>query len=86
MQEFCILITSGSKFNEPVAKQTLTDPRILNMSGQSLRFVHLNSEELDSLIDEKNSANTTKVINSSVSVLKKFHLPCELNNMLITRV
>ncbi|XP_011421040.3 uncharacterized protein [Magallana gigas] len=42
------------------------------MSGQRLRFVHLNSEELDSLIDEKNSANTTKVINSSVSVLKTF--------------
>lgn len=43
---------------------------MLNLSGQRLRFVHLNSEELDGLIFEKNSANTTKMINSSVSVMK----------------
>ena len=33
------------------------------MSGQPLRFLHLNSEDLDNLLEERNS---------SVAVLKKF--------------
>ena len=42
------------------------------MSGQPLRFLHLNSEDLDNLLEERNSTNTNRVINSSVAVLKKF--------------
>lgn len=41
------------------------------MSRQRLRFV-LNPEEINTLIDEQNSANTTKFIISGLSVLKHF--------------
>jgi integrase len=42
------------------------------MTGQPLRFVHLNSGDLENLIEERNSVNTTRVINSSVAILKTF--------------
>ena len=42
------------------------------MAGKELCFVRLNASDIDSLIDEKNSANTTSVINSSVNVLRSF--------------
>ena len=44
------------------------------MAGKELRFVRLNASDIDSLIDEKNSTNTTRVINSSVNVLRSFKL------------
>lgn len=34
--------------------------------------MHLNSKDLDNLIVEKNSANTMRVIHSSVAILKTF--------------
>ena len=42
------------------------------MAGKELRFVRQNANNIDSLIDEKNSANTTRVINSSVNVIRSF--------------
>ena len=42
------------------------------MAGKELRFVRLNASDIDSLVDKKNSANTTRVINSSVNVIRSF--------------
>lgn len=38
----------------------LTVQQILNMSGKCMRIVHLNSEELDNLIDEKENGKYDK--------------------------
>ena len=72
MQRFCILIRSGSKFITSKRRLLRTRKIEKKVSGQPLRFLHLNSEDLDSLLEERNSTNTNRVTNSSVAVLKKF--------------
>ena len=40
------------------------------MAGKDICFFRLNSSNIDSLFDEMNLANTTRVINSGVNVIR----------------